>query len=321
MGHDVEQVRARAIEWHVRLRDGEAGDWEEFSAWLAEDPRHGEAYDLVEAADLAIEPLLPHVVFREAANDDDIRRGGASARRRWVVGGSLLMASLAAVMILLPRFAADGYEVRTIAGQQRVVTLDAQTRVVLNGATTMRFDRNDPRFASLVEGEALFHVRHDEAHPFTLQVGGNRVQDVGTVFNVVKTRDGIRVAVSEGKVLYNPDAESVALGAGQALVDAAADSEVRVEPVPADAVGAWQQGRFVYTGQPLSQVAADLERSLGIRIAVDHAIAGRAVSGSIALDGDGREAMQIERLEHALDVAITAGTDGWIMKPAAGAQR
>jgi transmembrane sensor len=324
------QMRARAIEWHVRLRDGDAGDWEAFSTWLAEDAGHGEAYDLVEASDLAIDPLLPDIVFREAANDGGLTGSddGESEttdhsrplwRRRWVVGGSLAVASIAAAMLVLLPFSMDRYELRTAAGEQRTVALDAETRVVMNGATTMRFDRGDPRFASLVEGEALFHVRHDEANPFTLHVGDNRVRDAGTVFNVVKAASGIRVAVSEGKILYNPDTEKVSLSAGQALVDPAVGSDVRVTTVPTDAVGAWQRGKFVYTGEPLSQVAADLERSLGIRIAVDPAIANRPVSGSIALDGKGL--VQIERLKHALDVSITAGPDGWIMKPVPGAER
>jgi transmembrane sensor len=318
-------IQMRAIEWHVRLRDGTAEDWEAFSAWLAEDAGHGHAYDLVEASDLAIEPLLPHIVFREAANDGEITQGDIPEdvpplwRRRWFAGGLVVAASIAAAMLVLPSFMTDRYEVRTAAGEQRTVALDGATRVILNGATTMQFDRKDPRFASLVEGEALFHVRHDEANPFTLHVGANRVRDVGTVFNVVKSADGIRLAVSEGKVLFNPDAENVSLSAGQALVDSAKGSQIRVEQVPTDAVGAWQRGHLVYTGAPLSQVAADLERALGLHIAVDPGIANRAVSGSIALDGT--QAVQIERLNHALDVSITVGPGGWIMKPVSGGRR
>jgi hypothetical protein len=56
-----------------------------------------------------------------------------------------------------------------------------------------------------------------------------------------------------------------------------------------------------------------------VPIAVDAAIAGRAVSGSIVLDGKGPS--QIERLKHALDVSIITGTAGWTMKPAPGAPR
>jgi transmembrane sensor len=325
---DLEQMQARAIEWHVRLRDGAGDDWEAFSDWLAEDPGHGEAYERIEALDLAIDPLLPDLDFREAANDRGLldaetvvaEHQRSSWSRRWIVGGFVAAAaSVAAVIVIAPPTGTDRYRVQTAAGERRTVTLDPETRVVLNGGTIMQFDRNDARFASLVAGEALFRVRHDEAKPFTLHVGDKRVRDAGTVFNVVKAPVGIRVAVSEGKVIYNPDAEKVALAPGQTLVAPAGNGNFRVEQVSTDAVGAWERGRFIYNGEPLSQVAADLERSLGVSIAVDPAIANRAVSGSIMLDGKGPS--QIERLKHALDVSIIAGPAGWTMKPAPGAPR
>ena len=57
-----DRVRARAIEWHIRLRDGDDATWEAFAEWIAADPRHASAYDQVEAADHALDPLLPEVV-------------------------------------------------------------------------------------------------------------------------------------------------------------------------------------------------------------------------------------------------------------------
>lgn len=321
---DLDTIRARAIEWHIRLRDGDGDDWNAFSEWLGEDPRHAEIYDVIEDADRAIGPMLGRIDFREAANDadDDVGAVDGAARShkwRWLTGGLVAAASLAVVMLSLPSSRSDPYSIRTAAGERRVVMLDSQTRVVMNGNTTMQFDRNNPRFASLVTGEALFDVRHDEAKPFTLHVGENRLRDAGTMFDVVNTDAGLRVAVSEGQVIYNPDAERVALNPGQQLVAPAGATSIRVENVARDAVGAWEHGRFVYDGAPLSQVTADLERALGITIKVDATIAERPVSGSIVLDGKGTG--QIERLNHALDVSIVPGPDGWTMKPAAGALR
>jgi transmembrane sensor len=320
MEPERDETRMRAIEWHIRLRDGDGDAWDAFSDWLAQDPRHGDAYDRIEASDRAITPLLPGVVFREAANDGD----GAEAEamrpprtRRWVTGGLLAAASLATLLLALPSIQADRYRIQTAAGERRTVTLDAGTRVVMNGGTIMAFDRKDPRFASLESGEALFQVAHDEARPFTLHMGDDSVRDVGTIFNVVRATGGIRVAVREGKVVYNPDAQAVALNPGQALVAPAGSRDIRVEDLSADAVGAWEQGRLVYDGDPLSQVAADLERMLGIAIAVDPAIARRPVSGSIIVDGKGPD--QVQRLEHALDIAITTGPAGWTIKAAPAA--
>lgn len=317
-------LRARAIDWHVRLRHGDDATWEAFADWLAEDSRHPLIYDEVEQADLAIDPLLPDVEFREAANDveDDERPIISPAKkpfpaRRWGLAGGALAASVAAAIALAPQFMTDRYDVVTQPGESRVIALDASTKVILNGGTRMTFDHKDARFAALDRGEALFHVRHDAAHPFRLQVGDSRVEDVGTVFNVVRDASEVRVSVGEGAVLYRADGATTPLDAGQMLVDRAGTTEVAA--TPAASVGGWQGGRFVYSGQPLSQVASDLARSLGVTIAVAPELAARPFSGAIILDRTGTEADQRRRLAAALDVSLEAGSHGWALKPHSGA--
>lgn len=313
-----DSIEARAIEWHIRLRDGDDAIWEGFAEWLAEDARHVAAYDAIEQADLAIEPLLPHVVIREVANDAE-EQPDPPARRgwRWGVAGGGLAASIAAAFLLLPQAESSRYEVATRPGERQVVRLDPATQVTLNGATRMTFDRNDPRFASLARGEALFQVRHDGTRPFRLEVGDNLVEDAGTVFNVVHETGEVRVAVAEGRVVYNPGQSAVSLDAGQALVDREAAGGVEVTRVPAERVGSWKTGSLVYSAAPLSRVAADLSRAMDVRIMVASGMADRPFSGTIMLDGSGPE--QLRRLQLALNVRLEKEAGGWIMKPAGSA--
>lgn len=326
MGSDTQAgVERRAIEWHLRLRDGDDAAWDAFAAWLADDPRHAEAYDRIERTDLAIETLLPDVVFREAANDENEREAEPDAapppraHRRWWGGAALAASAAAAVLLVVPHPGTDRYEIATGPGQRRTIALDAATSVVLNGATRLILDRKDARFAALESGAALFRVHHDGRHPFVLEVGANRVEDVGTVFEAVRDAGSVRLAVAEGAVRYDRGGQAVALRAGQALTDPGANGAIRVTSTPADAIGAWEKGRLVYSGAPLSRVADDLGRSLGVRIVVAPAIAERPFSGTIALDaGDPR---RIARLGRVLDVRLVAAADGWTMGPLAGAGR
>ncbi len=326
-----DSVRARAIEWHIRLRHGDDAAWEGFAEWLAEDPIHAALYDEIEQADLALEPLLPGVTFREAANDVDADADAdadvdadAELRRQrpgwrwWGLGGGAAVAAAVAALVLLPPGASSRYEATTDPGQRRTISLEAGTQVTLNGATRMRFDRKDPRFASLEAGEALFQVQHDGARPFTLEVAGRKVVDVGTVFNVVRDAAAVRVAVAEGKVLYETGGRKISLDAGQAVFDPSSAGAPRVSRAAIGSVGGWRTGRLVYSGEPLSQVAADLGRALGMRIVAAPDIADRPFSGAIALRGTGPD--ELKRLTPALDVTFAPNTGGWTMT-AAGAER
>lgn len=317
MIHDPDNsVQARAIQWHLKLRDADEATWEAFAAWLAQDASHARAYDEVERLDETLESLLPGVEFqRAAAPTPNPRR---TSRWRWPrVGyyGAALAASLAAIIVFAPRFLTDRYEVVTGPGQHLSVMLDATTEVSLNGATRVTLDHRNVRFAAVLSGEALFRVRHDSAKPFRVLVGENRIEDVGTVFDVVRETGEIRVSVAEGEVVYQARGHEVPLSGGQGVLDATGSAGLRLTATPAAAVGAWQEGHLVYSGEPLSQVAADLARSLGVRIAVDPAIARRSFSGAIVLSGTGTGAAELHRLQPVLNVALEENADGWTLTP------
>lgn len=311
-----EAVRSRAIEWHLRLK-GDDADWTAFEEWLAADPEHGAAFDRIQQLDADIEPLLQNLVFREAANDaedddhDDDVPAPAKPRKWWLVTGVVAACSLAAVA-LAPVFAPARYEVVTRPGENQIVSLDQGTRIILNGSTRMVFNRKNRRFAELASGEALFQVRHDASHPFVVEIGDNRVEDAGTVFNIVREANETRVAVAEGKVVFNPGRGETPLVAGEGLVADSRTGSVRIGQAATSAIGGWQRGQLVYLGDPLSRVAADLSRALGLKISVTAAVASRPFYGTIATKDftDGR----LERLGTALGVTIERNRQGWVMK-------
>ncbi|MEA3047377.1 MAG: transrane sensor, partial [Sphingomonadales bacterium] len=210
--HDIQ---AEAIAWHIRLRDGGAEDWDAFVHWLEADPARSAAYDSVAFADAA---LTADVVQLPAAKDDR-EDGRWSAGRRWATALAAVAALFLLGLIAIPWLTAGPvrYEIATAAGQHRTAPLGDGGSVQLNGATRLMLDRNDPRYAELVTGEATFAVRHDAGNPFVVVAGEHRVQDSGTTFNLIRDRGRFSVAVVEGSVVYDPDGAAVPLAAGQTL--------------------------------------------------------------------------------------------------------
>lgn len=303
-------LREQAIKWHLRIAEGTGADWDAFADWVAEHPDHLLAYEEIEAVDDDARAALLNLPANaiSAANDD-----APPSLRRWWYGGAA--ASIALAVGLGPTLMQndDRYEIMTLPGQRQQVKLGSGDRIILNGDTRIALDRSRPRFAALEKGEAVFSVRHDPAAPFEVQVGEGQIRDVGTVFNVARGSDGVRVAVAEGTVIYNPHREAVRLASGDALHDPVGKGAFIRSRLDPETVGTWRAGRLTYAGVPLRLVAIDLGRATGERVRVAPGLAGQRFSGTIRIDTDHQRLF--DDLTARLGVLASRDRGGWMIAP------
>jgi transmembrane sensor len=299
---DAPALNGAALDWVVRTGSDAFDDWPAFQEWLEADPRHASAYHAMSADVDEMAAVVPAEVAAPMVVP--------MPRRRWPVwAGGAIAASLALVVgygAIETR--AHPYAVETSAGSMRTVRLADGSTIAMGGSTRLMLDRNDPRVATLERGEAMFVVRHDDNDPFEVSVGGARLVDVGTAFDVKHARGETRVAVSEGAVDYNPGREGIRLVKGQGLL--VRDGEATVTTVDVASVGSWRDSVLAYEGATLAEVADDLSRALGVDLRADPGVAKRPFSGSIAtakLSGDPRLAGPL------LGVAIRERGGHWVM--------
>jgi transmembrane sensor len=146
----------------------------------------------------------------------------------------------------------------------------------------------DARRVEMADGEALFDVTHDPARPFLITAGDRQVRVVGTRFNL-RHRDGeFALTVSRGVVEVRPTGSAATptrVMAGQSLVRRRGSATSVLSAASPDTAFAWTRGQLVYSDAPLSEVAADLSRSLGTPIRVADAATGQIpFTGVLALD-------------------------------------
>jgi transmembrane sensor len=301
----------QAIGWHLRQAELSSAEWHDFVLWLEADPAHAAAYDRVALDDALLADLPP------APKPLPAPARFVSARPRrwaWAAGGTAIAAGIAALVVPLamtPGSAA--YTLRTAPGESRTVTLADGTTIQMNGGTTLRLDHNDTRVASLDAGEAVFTVHHDAGKPFTLHSRDLAVQDVGTVFDVVRHGTRLYVAVAEGAVSFQPGRDAIVLKAGNALVVRQDVNQVSLVPVAVDAVAGWREGRLTFYGTPLGEVAAAITRTNGADVTFDPDLSTRPFTGMVRLTGDaGKDVPHIAKL-------VGAGwrRDGerWVISP------
>ena len=292
-GHDGpdygRNAAVEAVAWHLRLATADGGAWMAFTDWLEADPRHARAYDALAVADAELTDALSPPDWSQAtpiiaANDDR-----PTPRRRWVMGavGGLAAAGIVGVMLPLENPAKTAERIiETPAGVRRSVTLADGSRIELNGGTRLAVDDGASRLVTLERGEAIFRVTHDAAHPFVVQSGTMRLQDVGTVFNVARVGHHLGVQVAEGAVMFQPDQERIMLTAGAALSHVDGEAP-RMSGVAIDDVGSWRRNRLVFQQTPVRLVAAALERSTGTVVSVSPGLAETPFTGSIGVGGGG----------------------------------
>lgn len=303
------RIQQEALDWVIRLRHADAADWMAFDAWLGADSAHADAYWPLAAADADVAAaLVQPLPFAEVIALEPVRK------RRGLATALLPLAASVTLAVGLWWTLAPGSRphvdtvFETGAGETREASLPDGTRVALNGDTRLILEGTDPRQVRLERGEARFAVVHRADAPFVVSVGTAQLQDIGTVFNVVRDGGAVRVAVAEGAVQYREDATSLRLDPGDSLTRAANGTIRTARIAPAD-VAAWRARRLTYDQAPLELVATDLARATGVPVTLDPGLAGRHFSGGFHL-GTPPEAV-IARAAILMGVRARRDGAGW----------
>lgn len=270
------EVALAASGWIVRSNRGlTAQEQDEYSAWLAADPRHGEWLAKRRQAWAEFDVLNEWRPEHSAEPNPDLL---AAPRGRWLGRRLIFPAVLAlaagvaaAFLILRPSPAEKTEPLAAVAPGYESRALDDGSVVELNGGAQIevRFTA-DERRVRLVRGEAHFQVAKNPLRPFVVEAGGVAVRAVGTAFDVLLGGNAVEVLVTEGRVRVDPPAASAAanaapdVSAGQRVVVALTGGQAPVVTAASDEEIArrlaWQPRLLDFSATPLAEVAAEFNR-------------------------------------------------------------
>lgn len=270
----VEAAEEEAAAWHARLGTTVVATQtiEDFFEWRSK-PGNADAYRRVERVWKEGARLggVPEIA-RAAAEARNRGEGRVRQRRRsrWLAGG---MAAVTAVVISIG--GAAWWTTRgvytTSVGEQRVVQLADGSNVSLDTDTRMRVRfAGDARQIELQRGQALFDVAADASRPFVVRAGGTQVRAVGTVFDVRRNGDGVRVTLVSGVVDVSSGGAVTAprrMSAGQQTRVSARGVTTAV--VDTEAETSWTDGRLIFHDLPLETAVYEMNRYLTDKIEID----------------------------------------------------
>lgn len=310
MTQTQDAVRAAARNWALRSREPEFDDWDGLTDWLASNPVNADEYDLARDDDDWVDSVF---AARPPAVGSGPKPASAFLRRaRWPMAAAAAVGALCiSGWYAFDAGSAENYA--TASGERRTLVLDRGTRIMMNGST--RLAVVGPRRVRLVDGQAVFEVRHDAADPFELSVGRAKIVDAGTVFDVSSSDGTLAVDVAEGEVRYHADEADVTLAAGQGL-SRIGSARITLQRNDPSTIGAWRLGYLAYADTTLGQVAADLSRNLGRHITVGGSDKARRFSGMLRIEGSAEAVLA--SAGPLLGVEFQRQGAGWVMVSAPG---
>jgi transmembrane sensor len=203
-------VLQQAAAWRTRLTEAPEEYAEQFSAWLALDPRNSTAWNSVQTPWLllgehAASPALIRLrrMALDHAHEAERRQGGLLKRHRFPRAIAAAAAILALAMTSLLIWQANRFDIyRTGTGERRVVTLIDGSEIALDSQSQVkvRYTKGSRELA-LVKGQARFAVAHDILRPFGVTANGHEVVATGTAFNMDLLGSDLLVTLIEGHVV------------------------------------------------------------------------------------------------------------------------
>jgi ferric-dicitrate binding protein FerR (iron transport regulator) len=132
-------------------------------------------------------------------------------------------------------------------------------------------------------GEAYFEIATDASHPFTVQTDDQRVQVLGTHFNVNAYHDagGSRTTLLEGSVQATSGRSTRRIRPGQQVVTDGRD-QLTIKKVDTEQAVAWKNDQFMFNSLPLKELMSSLARWYDVEIVYAAELPAVRFNGSVS---------------------------------------
>lgn len=294
-------VEAQAAVWSDLLRDGDAPAElrAAFEQWHDADPAHAQTFQSIDRT-YRIARLAGASHAAQAMEAEILARVVKVRRRRRALAIAAGLFVAVAVGTIAAGSSLQGFELlqeriryalagerlyHTAIGERLVATLEDGSVLTLNTNSRVVVAYHErTRGVKLLNGQAMFQVAKDPAHPFIVTAGNRTVTALGTAFDVRLSDERLQVTLLEGHVAIEPVApppaargrERTDLYPGEQLVlvekraPAAVAKAERTVVATADQTvvhhadlkraTSWRNGQIIFDDEPLAEAVAELNR-------------------------------------------------------------
>ncbi|MGJ8591901.1 MAG: FecR family protein [Aquaticitalea sp.] len=168
-------------------------------------------------------------------------------------------------------------------GKRSTITLADGTKVWLNSGSRLVFPAvfNQDMREVYLEGEGIFEVTHDKAHPFIVKTDAQDIEVLGTVFNVSNYHDddvvstvlksgSVKISNNNSKV-DNSD-NSITIVPNTLAVYDRNDNRIKTQTVEVEKYFSWRDGIFIFKNDSMKSIMKKVSRYYNMEIVISNGV-------------------------------------------------
>ena len=201
------------------------------------------------------------------------------SRTRWIKYSSAIAAIVVVGFFIMTlsfpksEVKSAGVQIYTVPlGSRSSVLLADGTKVCLNSGSELKYSSNfsaNERVVSL-SGEAFFHVKSDQEHPFIVKTPDFEVKVTGTQFNVCTYSDNkfSSASLAEGHIQLkmNGMKDFIEVNPGEKFKLDRITQKCVIESADIESELAWKDGEFIFKKIPFPDLVQRLERWYDVKL-------------------------------------------------------
>ncbi len=201
-------------------------------------------------------------------------------------------------------------------GKRSSIELADGTKVWLNSGSKLVFPAafTQRKREVYLEGEGIFEVTHDKAHPFIVKSGDQSIEVLGTVFNVSNYHDddAISTVLKSGSVKISYDSNVANTSGNVTIVPNTLaiyhrnDKHIKTQKVEVEKYFSWRDGIFIFKNDSMESIMKKVSRYYNIEIVInDNELARTTFSGYLDVKDNVENVIKIIQETTKLDYTIT----------------
>lgn len=186
--------------------------------------------------------------------------------------------------------------ISTTNGETYRIRLPDGSQVWLNAASSIQFTTplvNQGIRTVRLEGEGYFEIAKDQKHPFIVETADQKVQVLGTHFNISAYRDQMttKTTLLEGSIKIKAFNTEQQLKPGQQALLDGNNLLIKTINAPQQAVG-WKNEEFIFDNTSLEDIMKQIGRWYDVEIAYSDQIIDPGFGGSISRSKNIKDVLQ-----------------------------